>query len=46
MKCEDCGTEMIFSENKVMIGKVWDKFVCPKCKNSFHKAISVVEKDK
>lgn len=43
MRCEDCGIDMKYIGTKEMIGKVWDKFVCPRCKNSFHQAIALIK---
>lgn len=43
--CEDCNIEMVFEKQKVMIGKVWNEYRCPKCKNTYSKAIAYVKKD-
>lgn len=44
MICEDCKIEMQFIEQKEMIGKVWLKYRCPKCKDFVNKAVEDSDK--
>lgn len=45
MKCEDCNIDMKYIKQKTMLGKVWNVYECPRCRDVFTKAIAYAEKD-